>query len=262
MSSPVVAIDPPTLVARAWLRAMNPSRGEGGGSEPHLFQTDEGPYMVKVKNNPQSPRVLVNELLGGICLDWLIVRHPRPAIVDVPQSVIDDSPGAKFNNGTALVSGLAFGSEYWQSDPGGAVDSALITNTDDVAGTSVYDTWVHQHDARQFRIRASQDEPGRYEFVPVDQGHSFGNPDWTTASLDTDRVVPVAGAAVAVADSEVVTHIERLRGFSDDIASKIEASVPSEWLDTAERTAVRVYLTQRAVLAADALEVHHQGGGP
>src|SRR5216684_3387259 len=94
---------------------------EGGGSQPHLFETTAGQFMVKVANNPQGARVLVNELIAGLCLDWLGVHHPRPEVVDVPEDVIDDSPGARFNDGTVLAAGLAFGSEYWQSDAQGTI---------------------------------------------------------------------------------------------------------------------------------------------
>ena len=46
------------LVARAWIRKM--ANGESGGSQPHLFSTDDGEYMVKVLNNPQGSYVSVS----------------------------------------------------------------------------------------------------------------------------------------------------------------------------------------------------------
>src|ERR1700722_3242359 len=85
------------LEAVGWLRALTPNV-EQGGSEPHLFETPGGPFLAKVSNNPQGPRVLPNELVGGLCLDWLGVTHPHIAVINVPQSVIDDSPGAKFKS--------------------------------------------------------------------------------------------------------------------------------------------------------------------
>src|SRR5438874_1671751 len=91
------------LVARAWIRAMTPNV-ESGGSQPHVFDTPEGPYLVKASNNPQGKRVLPNELLGGLCLDWLGVSHPSPAVVDLPDDVLAASAGALFADGTALAS--------------------------------------------------------------------------------------------------------------------------------------------------------------
>jgi hypothetical protein len=152
----------PRLDALAWVRPMNPN-AESGGSQPHVFDTETGPYLVKAKNNPQGLRVLPNELVVGLCLDWLGVSHPRPAIVDVPADVIAASPGAKFDDGTALASGKAFGSELTQSDPQATVDPSLLANVSDLAGTVALDTWIRNEDGRQYRVRPSADVPNRYD---------------------------------------------------------------------------------------------------
>src|SRR5207245_1338837 len=169
------------LTAIGWIRAM--AGNEGGGSQPHLFETDGGFYIVKTRNNPQGERVLANELVGGLCLDWMGIKHPASAVVDIPADVITDSPSARFSDGNQLQNGLAFGSEYWQSDPGGTVDISLIVNRADAGATLVVDTWLPQHDSRQYRLRASSTIPGRYEYIPVEQGHCFGQPGWTASEL-------------------------------------------------------------------------------
>ena len=169
------------LKAIGWLRKLNAK--EAGGSQPHLFETERGSDMVKARNNPQRARVLANELVGGLCLHWLGVRSPDPAVVELSVDLLAISPQARFHNGTPLEAGLSFGSEYWQSDPQGTIETRLICNKADVAGTLAYDTWVRQFDSRQYRVRASTTDPGFYEFFPVDQGYSFGDPEWTSASL-------------------------------------------------------------------------------
>lgn len=251
-----MAEDPvaPRLEAVGWIRGMNPGL-EGGGSQPHVFSTTAGPYMVKVMNNPQGPRVLTNELVGGLCLDWLGVNHPRPAIIDVPAEAVEDSPGAKFADGTVLASGLAFGSELWQSDPQGTVDPGLLVNKNDIAGTLAFDTWVRQHDSRQYRVRASRENPGKYDFIAIDQGYSFGSPNWDAATLSGDATgVVVATPPVALTRSDLQAAISRLRDFGRDDADKIVNQVPTGWLTTEERNALVNYLETRAPLAADALE--------
>src|SRR2546421_1360808 len=116
--------------ATGWSRELKTATGhESGGSQPHVFHTDDGEFLIKTENNPQGSRVLSNELVAGLCLDWLGVAHPEPAVVDIPQHVIDDNPGAKFNTGERLQAGKAFGSKYCSSDPGGAVDASLVMNT-------------------------------------------------------------------------------------------------------------------------------------
>src|SRR5207249_4044794 len=86
------------LQATAWVRSMSPG-AEGSGSQPHVFETERGAYMVKVSNNPQGEHVLLNELIAGLCLDWLGVRHPAPAVVHVADELIKASPGARFSSG-------------------------------------------------------------------------------------------------------------------------------------------------------------------
>jgi hypothetical protein len=244
----------PRYTVRGWVRAMV-SGVEGGGSEPHLFEVVEGPaQMVKAQNNPQGLRVLANELVGSLCLDWLDVVHPPGAIVDLPPEILNLSPGAVFNNGTPLASGESFGSEHWQSDPQGAVDVALIENRRDVAGAMALDTWIQPHDARQYRVRASADVPGRYEFIPLDQGHCFGNPEWTAASF-ADAPAPVLAAPVCPVDAaDVQNFAQRLRSFQQRDAERMVDQVPAAWLAAADRSELVSYLTSRAPHAADALE--------
>lgn len=78
---------------------------ESGGSQPHVFETKEAHYMVKTRNNPQGGRVLDNELIGALCLDWLGVLHPPAAVIEVPQAVIDVNPGAVFVGGVIVQRG-------------------------------------------------------------------------------------------------------------------------------------------------------------
>ena len=55
----------PSLYAEQHVRRMR------GGSQAHLMRASDGPfYVVKFQNNPQSPRVLVNEMFAtqiGLC---------------------------------------------------------------------------------------------------------------------------------------------------------------------------------------------------
>jgi hypothetical protein len=229
---------------------------EGGRSQPHLFSADDGnDYMVKRRNNPQGPRVAVNEVLGGLCLDWLGVKHPPSAVIDLPLDVVTDSPQARFNDGRELCDGPAFGSEYWQSDPDASVSPSLIINLDNVAATLVFDTWVKQFDSRQSRVRAAPHDPGKYDFFPVDQGHSFGGPDWSTASLTNDlKDVSVRMSALSLVREHFRPAIERLCQLSQEIADAIVTQVPQTWLSAAERTGLAHYLMTRAPLAVRALE--------
>ncbi len=247
--------DADVVAATAWIREM--TDGESGGSEPHLFDSSDGRYMVKTTTNPQGKRVLVNELVGGLCLDYLGVSHPAPALVDLSKDLLDISPGAHYRNGEPLAPGPAFGSSYVQSDPQGSVDVALIRNKGDIAGTSVYDTWVRQHDGRQYRVVSADDEPGKYNFIPVDQGHSFGSPDWTTESLDQDNDIAVAPPIVPLVSEWLEPFVERLQKFSEQDAAAIVGQIPDAWATVDEREALSRYLVRRSSLATDALRAQY-----
>ena len=46
-----------------------------GGSSAHLLLADDGNrYVVKFRNNPQHPRILINELIS-----YAILQHLRTA---------------------------------------------------------------------------------------------------------------------------------------------------------------------------------------
>jgi hypothetical protein len=241
--------EPRRLTAIGWHSPLG--AGESGGSQPHRFLTDEGLYLVKARNNPQGERVLVNELVGSLCLDWLGVLHPAAAVIQIPPEVIEDSPAARFQDGTPLESGLAFGSEYWQSDEWTVVPASTIRNLADVAGTLVFDSWVRPHDSRQGRVRPSADEPGMYDYFPVDQGFCIGSPSWSSESLAGDRDISTVTPVLPVKVDEVLPFVHRLRLYSQPDAEHIVAQVPEEWLSEEERTGLVAYLEERASLAAD-----------
>jgi len=230
-------------------------QGEDGGSEPHVFDTADGHYMVKVRNNPQGLRVLTNELVGGLCLDWLRVNHPESAVIMIDQALIDLSPEAKFRNGQKLEHGEAFGSKYWQSDPSGTVSVNLIENKADAAGTLALDTWLPPSDSRQYRLRASKEAPGRYDYFPVDQGHQFGNPNWTANDLASKQnAIATPAAVVPMTADDLALSIVRLRAFSDEIAAHMVGEIPGGWLENDLRRALQKYLVARAGPVADAIE--------
>ena len=46
-------------------------RMRGGANAQLMLADDDQSYVVKFRNNPQHPRILVNELLAGVLLDYL-----------------------------------------------------------------------------------------------------------------------------------------------------------------------------------------------
>jgi len=64
----------PSLYAEQHVRRMR------GGSQAHLMRASDGAfYVVKFQNNPQSPRVLANEMFATQVGLWLGFGGRTPA---------------------------------------------------------------------------------------------------------------------------------------------------------------------------------------
>src|ERR1700676_5599465 len=56
-----------------------------GGAQAHLLECDDGHYyVVKFRNNPQHRRILVNEWIASVFLNYLRISMPETAIVNLP----------------------------------------------------------------------------------------------------------------------------------------------------------------------------------
>ena len=66
------------------LTAVRHVRKMRGGAQAHLLEADDGCwYVVKFRNNPQHPRILVNELLSSVLLGYLKIAAPETALIQV-----------------------------------------------------------------------------------------------------------------------------------------------------------------------------------
>src|ERR1035441_4962640 len=74
------------------LTAVRHVRKMRGGAQSHLLEADDGCwYVVKFRNNPQHPRILVNELLSSVLLGYLKIAAPETALIQVRAEVLDCS---------------------------------------------------------------------------------------------------------------------------------------------------------------------------
>ena len=123
------------------------------------------------------------------------------------------------------------------------------------------DTWLGQNDSRQYRVRSSTDEPGKYDYIPVDHGHSIGSPGWTAADLYARADPVLTPCPIPVTREDVERAIQRLREFKAEDARAIVGQIPSEWLVDDERVALESYLMKRAASAADVLQAAYPTAG-
>ena len=116
-------------------------------------------YVVKFRNNPQHQRILINELLSYVLLDYLSCLSRQCAIVNVPQQSVDETPQLTLQSGSRTYpceAGLHFGSQY----PGNPCQKAVydylplsllrtVSYVEAFSGMVAFDMWVSNADGRQ-----------------------------------------------------------------------------------------------------------------
>ena len=131
-----------------------------GGAQAHLLECDDGHfYVVKFLNNPQHRRVLINEWIASVFLNYLQISTPEAAIVSLSAGFLEGNPEIYIQLGShhqAVEPGWHFGSRY-PGDPGKVMvydflpDVLLdkVVNAGEFLGALVFDKWMGNADARQ-----------------------------------------------------------------------------------------------------------------
>ncbi len=209
-------------------------------------------YIVKFKNNPQHRRILVNELVASVFLNYLRLATPGTAIIRLTESFLEQHPDISMSLGTrriAVEPGWHFGSRFPGDPDTMAVydfipDSLLrtVANRSHFLGVLVFDKWVGNADARQaifFRARLRdwlpETEGGyrRLGFVTqmMDHGYIFDGPHWRLP------VSPIQGLYYRPSVYEEVTSFDdfqpwlnRVIDFPEEVLDDALKKVPREWL--------------------------------
>src|ERR1700694_3869412 len=131
-----------------------------GGAQAHLFECDDGHfYVVKFLNNPQHRRILANEWIASVFLNYLQISTPPTAIVQLSAEFLAGNPDVHIQLGSrhlAVQSGWHFGSRY----PGNPAKVMVydfipdlllekVVNLNEFLGVIAFDKWIANADARQ-----------------------------------------------------------------------------------------------------------------
>jgi hypothetical protein len=170
------------------LRALEHIRKMRGGAQSHLMRcSDGGYYVVKFLNNPQHPRILVNEMLGTSLAGRMGLPTVPCAVVEVDVELIRFTDDLTMEIGLSRVPcqpGLQFGAKY----PGNPAEIpafdylpdlqlAELENLHDFAGMLVFDKWTCNTNGRQ-AIFYREAGRSRYQAVMIDQGFCFNAGEW------------------------------------------------------------------------------------
>lgn len=224
-----------------------------GGAQAHLLACEDGHfYVVKFLNNPQHRRILVNEWIASVFLNYLEVSTPEVAIVDLPTAFLTEHPGICLQLGSRrldVTPGWHFGSRY-PGDPGKVMvydflpDTLLekVVNAREFLGALVFDKWMGNADARQsifFRARLRQrplpggDVAPRMGFVAsmMDHGFVFDGPHWTFPDSPLQGLYfrPSVYQKVRGWD-DFQPWLDRVVHFPEEIVDTAQKQIPPAWL--------------------------------
>jgi hypothetical protein len=229
-----------------------------GGAQSHLLECDDGHfYVVKFRNNPQHRRILINEWIASVFLNYLQISAPPPAIVNLSGEFLESNPDVHIQLGSrrqAVEPGWHFGSRH-PGDPAKVMvydflpDLLLdkVVNIDEFRGVLVFDKWMGNADARQsifFRARLRQWSPSASElpqqeqapragFVAhmIDHGYVFDGPHWIFPDS------PLQGLYFRPSVYQNVTSfkdfepwLDRVVHFPEEVVDLAQKQIRPDWL--------------------------------
>jgi len=222
-----------------------------GGAQAHLLECADGhAYVVKFLNNPQHRRILTNEWIASVFLQYLGFSTPETAIVNVTADFLEANPDVYVQTGKerrAVVTGWHFGSRY----PGDVARTVVydflpdtllpsVANIGELCGMLAFDKWMGNADTRQtifFRARVSElgpvGAPQRLGFVAhmIDNGYVFEGPHWRFGESAIQGLYfrSVVYEGVRGLDS-FEPWLDRIRHFPEEVVDRALKSLPSSWI--------------------------------
>lgn len=245
------------LTARRVIRKMR------GGAQSHLLEADDDAcYVVKFRNNPQHRRILVNELVASVFLQYLQISTPEVSFIRITPEFLCRNPEVHISLGDRRIPvepGWHYGSRF-PGDPDRMavydfLPDALLTqvsNAREFAGVLVFDKWAANADGRQCVFHRAMvgewsphggSRPRKPAFVVrmIDHGFIFDGPHWDF----TDS--PLQGLYPRRVVYEGVTSLESFQPWLDrvvhlpaEVLDQAYKRVPPEWIDGEEDAFDRV----------------------
>lgn len=232
-----------------------------GGAQAHLLQCSDGHfYVVKFRNNPQHRRILINEWIASVFLNYLQISTPEVAMVEVGAGFLEANPDVHIQLGShrlPVEPGWHFGSRY-PGDPAKVMvydflpDTLLekVVNLQEFLGVLVFDKWIGNADARQavfYRARLRQwpsgsspasSEAPRAGFVAagfvasmMDHGYVFDGPHWKFPDSPLQGLYFRPNVYQNVRGwQDFEPWLDRVVYFPEEIVDAAQKQIPPEWM--------------------------------
>ncbi len=235
------------------LKAVRHVRKMRGGAQSHLLEADDGHwYVVKFRNNPQHRRILVNELIASVFLDYLQIASPPVAFILLTPEFLAANPEVHVSLGTRRIDvqpGWHFGSRY-PGDPSRMAvydflpDALLdtIANLADFRAILVFDKWTANSDGRQcvfyralVRRPDGPDPKAGFVALMIDHGFAFNGPHWdfpesAVQGLYARRLVYDGVRSL----DDFQPWLDQVVHFPEEVMDRAWKQIPAEWLEGEE----------------------------
>jgi hypothetical protein len=243
-------------IATAYLRPMR------GGSQTHLLGASDGHhYVVKLANNPQGRRVLVNEYLAWRILEYLKIPAQPASLIEISQDFLHTVNQEQQRLGITLgrsfsppAPGWHFGSRYPGSPATTLVHDIIAENSLPLCrnlnhfwGILLFDKWTANADARQsifYRTKLEEldtpghaVEPGARGLISsfIDHGFCFNGPYWDFPDRPGAGLYYLRRVYLQVRGwAQFEPWMERIRSFPPHILDEALREMPQEWFDEAD----------------------------
>jgi len=224
-----------------------------GGAQAQLLECDDGHfYVVKFRNNPQHRRILMNEWIASVFLNYLQISAPPAAIVNLSAEFLASHPEVHIQLGTrrqAVEPGWHFGSRF-PGDPAKVMvydflpDALLdkVVNVNEFRGVLAFDKWIGNADARQsifFRARLREWSPSSTAHAPkagfvahmMDHGYVFNGPHWTFPDSPLQGLYfrPSVYQSVRSWD-DFQPWLDRVVHFPEEVVDEAQKQIPPDWM--------------------------------
>ncbi len=228
---------------------------ESSSKAQHIVANDNILYIVKFKNNPQSTRVLANEIIANSIAKLINIPIPEFSIIN-----IDDKLVKYINivNNVNFNSGNQFASKYTPNNFVHEDNFDKIKETKnykDWTKVIIFETLIQNIDFRQRNVLFYIDKKDReHKFCVIDHGYAFKNQKWSEInfkSIDTllnfNSIIDVNKTKVNKKKKINTIFNEIIDTFKindENIKKIINIPVLEEWgIDSKDKTVIADYIT-------------------
>jgi len=260
------------------VRARKLIRKLRGGSQADLVEGEDGSfYVVKLTNNPEHRRTLINEWLAGSLLRHLRIFVPEIRLIELTSEFIAENPEVGGSMGAKQESafpGIHFGSRLTVHPEHVAIFDFLpkkslsrVENRIEFLGALVFDRWSGKTDSRQavfFRkgglgvksIPGNQSAQSGMLAQMIDHGSAFGGSHWEFDDAHPNCLYFQFSVYRDVKSLEsFAPWLSMVEDFSPEVIYTAWKEMPREWLesDESELESMLACLTNRRSKILDLL---------